>query len=147
MESDFLFPCVLLGGSGFRKEVAGRRPTVLARALSIRVAGPGRFTSPSQCKFWESPLEESSAGVRKRDSANVDIKGTRKFSIVVPAAYPHLFLYLSQGHSLIPGHSPELGRRALPCDSGPGGERAPGARRGQRGAPLAVRARTCPAAA
>lgn len=63
-ELDFLLPGVLLGGSGFRKKVAGRRPTVLARAPRNRVARSGRFSSP-QCKFWEGPLEESSAGVCK----------------------------------------------------------------------------------
>lgn len=137
-ELNFLFPCILLGSSGFRKEVAGRRPTVLARAPCIRVQRPGCLGSPSIHSGRAraiARLEEISAGVCTRDSANVDIKGIRKFSVVVPAAYPHLFLYLSQGHSLIPGHSPELGRRALPCDGGPGGPSGRQGRGGGRAAP------------
>lgn len=74
-----------------------------------------------------------------------DIHGTGQFSVVVPAAYPHLFLYLSQGHSLIPRRCPELGSRALPCDGSPGGARGRRRRGGGRVAPPAAgRAHTCP---
>lgn len=75
------------------------------------------------------------------------INGVGKFSVLVPAAYPHLFLYLSQGHSLIPRRRPELGSRALPCDGSPGGERGRRRRGGGRVAPPAAgRAHTCPKA-
>lgn len=76
-----------------------------------------------------------------------DINGIGKFSVVVPAAYPHLFLYQGQGHSLILRRCPELGSRALPCDDSPGGERGRRWRAGGRVAPPAAgRAHTCPAA-
>lgn len=73
---------------------------------TLRIPVRGRQASPTLDKFPEVPplARGELLGACKRDPANVDIKGIRKFSVVVPAAYPHLFLYLSQGHSLIPGH-------------------------------------------
>ena len=60
-ELNFLFPCILLGSSGFRKEVAGRRPTVLARAPCIQSpeAGMSWFT---QYTFWEGPRHCQTGG-------------------------------------------------------------------------------------
>lgn len=103
-------------------------------------------TTPVYVRDGAPSSLENSTGVCKRESANVDVQKIRKFRVVVPAAYPHLFLYLSQGHSLTLGLSPELGRRALSkaTRTGRGGA---GGEAGAAWRPQAGRARTCPAAA